>query len=197
MGRAFMRWFALFALAIQPFLNAASPAAGPAAPTITEPVQDGWIVNPADLHMESTGYSDPEGNPHGATDWEVWKTSVNQRVWSALGVNDAFGKVHIHLGDGTFEGPYAGRTELEFATDYFLKVRYFDSNNEAGPYAVRTFKTSPAGPPGVPGPMPWDLKQPGYTVEVVAGGFQLPVNIAFLSTPGPQDTDPLFYVTEL
>src|SRR6185436_11347426 len=52
-------------------------------------------------------------------------------------------------------------------------------------------------PPGVPGPMPWVVKQLGYTVEVVAGGFQLPVNIAFLPNPGPNLTDPLFYVTEL
>ena len=192
-----MRWFALFALAIQPFLNAASPALHPAAPTITEPPQDGWLVNPADLHMESTGYTNPEGFAHASTDWEVWKTSINQRVWSALGVSDVFGKVHIHLADGNFEGPYAGRTELEFATDYSLKVRYIDSNGDAGAYAVRTFKTSPPGPPGVPGPMPWDLKQPGYVVEVVAGGFQLPVNIAFLPNPGTQSTDPMFYVTEL
>ena len=38
---------------------------------------------------------------------------------------------------------------------------------------------------------------PGYQVEVVATGFQLPVNIAFVPNPGPDGNDPLFYVTEL
>src|SRR5207237_17717 len=38
---------------------------------------------------------------------------------------------------------------------------------------------------------------PGFTVEVVAGGFEMPVNIAFVPNPGPNPTDPLFYVTEL
>ena len=39
--------------------------------------------------------------------------------------------------------------------------------------------------------------QPGYVVEVVAGGFQLPVNVAFVPNPGPDPGDPSFYVTEL
>jgi glucose/arabinose dehydrogenase len=43
----------------------------------------------------------------------------------------------------------------------------------------------------------WALRQPGFVVEVVATGFQLPVNIAF----APQTTDspsaPYFYVVEL
>ncbi len=38
---------------------------------------------------------------------------------------------------------------------------------------------------------------PNYVVEEVAGGFQLPVNIAFVPSPGAADDDPLFYVNEL
>jgi uncharacterized repeat protein (TIGR01451 family) len=45
--------------------------------------------------------------------------------------------------------------------------------------------------------MPWVTRQPGYSVEVVATGFQLPVNIAFVPSPGPNPTDPFLYVTEL
>src|SRR5262249_10462736 len=122
---------------------------------------------------------------------------ISTRVWSALAKTGTFDMIHIHLADGTFEGPYAGRLELEYDTDYYLRVRFRDSTGEVSPYAVRTFKSSPAGPPGVPGPMPWEVRQPGYTVEIVAGGFQLPVNIAFLPNPGPNPSDPFFYVTEL
>jgi glucose/arabinose dehydrogenase len=45
--------------------------------------------------------------------------------------------------------------------------------------------------------VPWTLPQPGYRVEIVATGFQLPVNIAFPAGPGPDPDDPYFYVTEL
>jgi hypothetical protein len=45
--------------------------------------------------------------------------------------------------------------------------------------------------------VPWAAAFPGYEIEVVAGGFQLPVNIAFVPDPGLDADDPLFYVTEL
>ncbi len=44
--------------------------------------------------------------------------------------------------------------------------------------------------------LPWSV-EPGFKVEVVATGFQLPVNIAFLPNPGNAPSDPYFYVTEL
>ncbi len=46
-------------------------------------------------------------------------------------------------------------------------------------------------------PIPWSVIQPGFRVELVATGFQLPINIAFVPDPGNNPTDPLFYVTEL
>ena len=45
--------------------------------------------------------------------------------------------------------------------------------------------------------VPFVALEPGFVVEAVAGGFQLPVNIAFVPDPGPAPDDPLFYVTEL
>ncbi|MDP1663102.1 MAG: hypothetical protein Q8L55_14390, partial [Phycisphaerales bacterium] len=46
-------------------------------------------------------------------------------------------------------------------------------------------------------PVPWTVMQSGYKVEVVATGFQLPVNIAFVQSPGPNPTSPIYYVNEL
>ncbi|MGD9689223.1 MAG: PQQ-dependent sugar dehydrogenase [Phycisphaerales bacterium] len=46
-------------------------------------------------------------------------------------------------------------------------------------------------------PVPWAARQSGYRVEVVATGFQLPVNIAFVPNPSPAADAPLYYVTEL
>lgn len=46
-------------------------------------------------------------------------------------------------------------------------------------------------------PVPWRVLQSGYRVEIVATGFQLPVNIAFVPNPGNTPSSPLYYVTEL
>ncbi len=45
--------------------------------------------------------------------------------------------------------------------------------------------------------VPFLATQPNYVVDVVAEGFQLPVNVAFVPNPGPAPSDPAFYVTEL
>lgn len=45
--------------------------------------------------------------------------------------------------------------------------------------------------------VPWQVVVPGYRIERVATGFQLPVNIAFVPNPGPNPDDPFYYVTEL
>ena len=46
-------------------------------------------------------------------------------------------------------------------------------------------------------PIPWALRQPGFRIELVATGFQLPVNIAFATASGTEPDAPFFYVTEL
>jgi glucose/arabinose dehydrogenase len=45
--------------------------------------------------------------------------------------------------------------------------------------------------------VPWSVKQPGFRVERVGTGFQLPVEIAFLPNPGGNPGDPYYYVSEL
>ena len=177
---------------------AASPAgaAAPATPTITEPAADGATLNPADVHMEAGGFSDPDGNAHSCSDWEIRTVSPSEAAWQApcaAGIE----AVHIHLGDGTFVNGHAGRSELNFDTSYVLRVRFRDSAGETGSWAERPFLTSSAGPPGTPAPVPWAVRQPGFEVEVVATGFQLPVNIAFVPNPGTDPGDPFMYVAEL
>ncbi len=319
-------------------VNAANPGDDrrPATPTITEPGNEGQIINASDLHMVTANMVSPVGANHLCSDWEIWKTSGAVRVWHATCVSVGSLKVHIHLGDGIFEGPYAGRTILEYDTDYYYKVRHRDDSgdpvSEYSYWATRNFRSAPptqifpyeeddlvssptpvwqvdgVGPEVLPAgasmilgsvagdvllrvdgtasgnqitnpaalaghvnvrvtvnapvaaalsiapstitvvdhdcnrhaiylpaislpaggvglywvtssgstyiaaagqatPVfttlarstlsPWEIRQPGYVVEQFASGFQLPVNIAFVKTPGPNPTDPLFYVTEL
>lgn len=43
----------------------------------------------------------------------------------------------------------------------------------------------------------WEVAEPGYEVQVVASGLQLPVNLAFVPNPGSAPGEPFLYVTEL
>lgn len=310
-------------------------AAAPDPPGITEPSADGVIVNPADVHMETAPFSDPDpGDTHLCTDWEIRTVTPDAVVWESPCIGGVE-RVHVHLGDGSFVGAYAGRSELEFEFDYVLRVRHRDGGGLGSAWAVRSFTTGaatevfplelddvataptpqlvdetaatvvlPAGAPpasirldsptgglllrlqGLDGgvnamenpaslgahvpvravieagdsgvalpateltftdhdgldhtvylpavnlpagatafywiseggssyvgndaqiapdfstlaqgaPVPWAARQPGYRVEIVARGLQLPVNLAFKPNAGTQPDDPWLYVTEL
>src|SRR5215203_3565060 len=73
----------------------------PAAPRITAPADDWLVLSPADVHMETAPFSDPDGNSHRCTDWEIWTITPVERVWVAACIG-GFEKLHTHLGDGTF-----------------------------------------------------------------------------------------------
>ena len=171
---------------------AAATAAAPSTPTITEPSTDGQLVHPADVHMEAAGFSDADGDTHACSDWQI--LDAGTVVWQADCATGTL-KVHIHLGDGAFVNTYAGRTELEYDHQYTLQVRFRDSANEVSAWAQRPFMTIPPSPPG--GPVAWTPVQPGYRLDTVAAGLQLPTDIAFVPNPGTGAKDPLLYVTEL
>jgi glucose/arabinose dehydrogenase len=44
---------------------------------------------------------------------------------------------------------------------------------------------------------PWSVLEPGYRVERVVTGLQLPVNLAFVPDPLPDADAPIYYITEL
>lgn len=119
----------------------------PEAPLITQPEIDGLILNPADVHMETGPFSDPDpGDDHLCTDWEIWTLDPAERVW----VTECIGgveRVHSHLGDGVFENSHAGRDELLPETEYVLRVRHRDDSgqsNDWSPWADRLFQTGEA-----------------------------------------------------
>jgi glucose/arabinose dehydrogenase/fibronectin type 3 domain-containing protein len=187
--------------ALEPRLTPANTP--PLAPGITEPNKDGAAVSAFDVHMQIGPFVDPDaGDTHKATDWEIWTTPAPgaELVWKANNVTDPLTKGHIHLGDGTFVNSLAGKQQLNFDTNYRLQARVRDSSNDPATdwslWSSRLFHTDPELQP-IPGVGTWAVKQPGYKVEAVAGGFQLPVNIAFVPNPGTHPDDPLFYVVEL
>lgn len=112
----------------------------PATPVITEPLTNGLTLNPADVHMEAPVYFDADGDAHQSTDWEIWSLASNHRVW----VTDAITgleRTHTHLGDGVFENELAGHTQLDYQTDYQLRVRFRDATGAVSNWATREFQT--------------------------------------------------------
>lgn len=137
------------ALLALPALHAPTGAnRSPVQPTITEPASDGQVVNPADVHMETGPFSDPDaGDAHLCSDWEIWLSQPSERVWSIACIGGVE-RVHTHLGDGLFEGSHAGRTELLENRGYELRARHSDDSGDDAtrwsPWAVRTFVTGSA-----------------------------------------------------
>lgn len=134
---------AILGLGVQP-ARANTP---PLLPTITEPALDGQTVNPADVHMETAPFGDPDaGDMHLCTTWEIWTVVPAELVWAANCIG-GLERVHTHLGDGIFTGSHVGRKELMFDRDYSLQVRHRDSSGQPGtewsPWAQRPFRTGP------------------------------------------------------
>jgi glucose/arabinose dehydrogenase/PKD repeat protein len=121
--------------------------------------------------------------------------------------------VRVRLSAGSLGGPLVlPETDLTFATPegtvhtvYLPAVSvppgadaYYWVSDAGSTYAGTAVQTLPDFSVLVRGnPVPWRATQSGYRVEVVATGFQLPVNIAFVPNPGDAANSPLYYVTEL
>jgi hypothetical protein len=106
------------------------PPFRPGTPVIIEPSFDGRQVNGYDVHMEaSPNFQDGDGNGHLSTDWEIWAAPPTERVWHAHNVTGA-SKVHIHLGDGTFENSHQGRFDLIFDRNYIVRCRFRDDSGD-------------------------------------------------------------------
>ncbi len=176
-------------------LTGTAAADAPASPAITEPATDGQLVHPGDVHMEATGLPEQaEGEQAPCTDWAIRTSDSSQVAWQALCAKGTLA-VHIHLGDGAFVGAYAGHTQLDFDTHYVLWARFHDGEGGISAWSTRSFGTYPASSPG--GGIAWTPLEPGYVVDKVAGGLQLPLNIAFVPNPGSAPDAPLAYMTEL
>jgi len=112
--------------------GAAYANAPPNAPAVTEPATDGQIVNPEDVHMECTNFSDADvGDTHACTDWEIWTVgSPGEMVWRIQCIGGVE-RLHTHFGDGTFMGSHAGRTSLLASANYLVRCRHKDSSGDA------------------------------------------------------------------
>jgi glucose/arabinose dehydrogenase len=135
---------ALLALGLLP-LTALGQNHPPQQPTVIEPEQDGQIVDPADVHMRSGPFSDPDaGDQHACTDWQLYTVTPSERVWT-ITCGTGVELLAAQLGDGTFEGSHAGRTDLLPNKNYQLRVRHSDDSGDPAtqwsPWGTRDFRT--------------------------------------------------------
>jgi len=115
-------------------------------PIITEPKEDGQIVHPSDVHMESSEFSSTDEElTHVCSDWEIRTANPDEIVWEISCIG-GLEKVHTHLGDGIFINSHEGRSLLFFDTEYLLRTRHKSSSDdpslEWSNWAERSFLTS-------------------------------------------------------
>jgi len=182
-----------------PLLSALLFLSAPAAPTILEPSTDGQVVSGADVHMVTAPMSDPDGNGHLCTDWEILLEA--DVVWRAACAGGAE-RVHIHLGDGTFTGQFAGRRDLTGGLTYRLRVRQRDDSGdpatEWSPWAERVFVTSPTSPSEplrvrdvlVSPPAHWTIESPAGTTLRLEQLDGVPLLVVHGGTVTEQDPAP-------
>jgi glucose/arabinose dehydrogenase len=120
----------------------------PSQPAMTEPAVDGQILNPSDVHMETTPFVDADiGDQHLCSDFEIWQLAPPERVWYTSCIGGVT-KLHTHLGDGLFENSHSGLTELKAGTQYRVRARHRDDSSdpltEWSPWGERLFITGSA-----------------------------------------------------
>lgn len=164
---------------------AGAPNQSPDAPLVTEPLFDGKIVNPADVHMEAINFQDGDGNLHKSTDWEIWTTGPSaELVWETRGI-EGVERLHTHLGDGIFVNSRAGTRTLSENTDHELRVRFRDDAGSVSAYSTRLFRTGSANA-SFPLLLERVLDTPAPTwVDIFGATIDLPDGSSFVSPSDP------------
>ena len=123
-----------------------SAVAAPSAPAINEPGPNSTAISPSDVHMELTGYADPDGDAHASTDFEIHRSGEAAPAWQALRVTGS-AILHAHLPNGEFVNSHEGRTQLLDGTGYVFRARFIDATGQVGAWASRSFTTAAAARP--------------------------------------------------
>ena len=179
----------------------------PNTPVFLEPSSDNEVLSGEDVHMMTAAFSDPNAGTtsagrHASTDWQILRAGNREVVWQNLRETGE-ASIHTHFGDGQFVNSLAGHSKLPGQSSFIVRVRHRDAAGAVSNWAERPFRTAAELAP-LPNAPDWTVDQPGYKVERLPvrfadgrGEWRLPVNIAFIPNPGPNPSDPFFYVTEL
>jgi Leucine-rich repeat (LRR) protein len=109
----------------------------PSQPTNTSPIDEATDIS-LPPHLESSAFSDPEGDAHVASQWQIRTStgSYDSPVFDSD--NDTTNKTQITIPSG----------KLTYSTTYYWRVRYQDSQMKWSCWSAETsFTTIPNQPP--------------------------------------------------
>ena len=116
----------------------------PGQPVFIAPVSNALSVvrNP---DFEASAFQSTNGSTHLKSDWEIYDANLTQysrRVWEAVGSTLYKRLIRVDVSAGRFINGLTGKSRLNSSTEYWARVRYIDSNNQAGPWsAMQKFTT--------------------------------------------------------
>lgn len=150
----------------------------PSTPVIVNPKNGDTAVllNPA---IWANSFNDTDsGDFHAKTDWEIYTASTTNpalRVWFRSGETASKTIILVDGSNGAFENALSGKTALATSTQYWARVRYFDTRGAASEWSAfsrfTTLSESSASP-----------NQPTI-FSPKAGDFAVDVNPLLSATP--------------
>lgn|GEM_PF-3407676 len=121
-------------------------------PSVSSPVegQTGLSCNP---EIQSSPFSNPEGNSHVSSTWEVYdrsSPSSDGLVWLRVADPVNLTSITVNTTNGTFSNSLASQTKLSNGTLYWVRVLYTDSlgigSNFSSPVKFTTVAHAPVTP---------------------------------------------------
>lgn len=122
-------------------VDGATDQTPPSRPSLIAPLSGDVVRDAADLRLVSSGYADRDGDPHAATEVEVWDVVEGERVeriWSVR-LEAPADLLAVRLSQGTFEGPDAARARLGWDDPYAARIRHEDSRGAASEWSEALF----------------------------------------------------------
>jgi hypothetical protein len=108
----------------------------PVTPTITSPTasQTGVDRNPT---ITSSAFSSPDSLTHTSSTWQIATDSgFSSVVWSKSADTTNKVSIIVNTTNGTFAGVLSGQTKLGIATNYYVRVKYTDSESSDSAYST-------------------------------------------------------------
>jgi hypothetical protein len=116
----------------------------PATPSIASPTASATDVsrNPT---ITSSAFSSSESLSHTSSTWQLATDSgFSSVVWSKAADTSNKTSIVVNATNGTFAGDLSGKTKLGSSTEYYVRVKYTDSEGSDSAYSTGiSFTTIP------------------------------------------------------
>lgn len=104
----------------------------PAAPTVLTPTDGTRNLDTADILIQSSAFSDPDGGVHSASEFQIWRTTSGvptELVWAAASTAGS-SLLQVTLDDGELDGTAGADGTLRLWADHVVRVRHRDDSGD-------------------------------------------------------------------